>query len=75
MAGDREAYALELGRRIYELRAAMGLSQEKLAEAAGLHRNQISLLECGARDPRLSTIRSVAGALHVDASELVAYLD
>jgi transcriptional regulator with XRE-family HTH domain len=52
-------------------RLEAGLSQERLAFASGLHRTEISLLERGARDPRLSTISRLAQALGTDAAELV----
>jgi transcriptional regulator with XRE-family HTH domain len=36
-----------------------------------MHRTEISLLERGARDPRLSTVVRLARALGTDAAELV----
>lgn len=59
-----------LGLVIREKRQAMGLSQEKLAEMAGLHRNFVGLIERGATAPSAETIFSVADALEVTASEL-----
>ena len=56
-------------------RLRAGLSQEALATASGLHRTELSLLERGDRDPRLSTIGRVARALGVPPSALVDGLD
>ncbi|MBS1860973.1 MAG: helix-turn-helix transcriptional regulator, partial [Actinobacteria bacterium] len=38
------------------------ISQEALAERAGIHRTQISLLEMGQRQPLLETFVRLAGA-------------
>jgi transcriptional regulator with XRE-family HTH domain len=48
-----------------------GLSQERLAFACRLHRTEISLLERGERDPRLSTVVRLARALDCTASSLL----
>lgn len=61
----------EFGRRVRACRKELGLSQEGLAEAAGLHRTYIGHLERGEVNPSLLNILKVAGALTVDASELV----
>jgi transcriptional regulator with XRE-family HTH domain len=63
-----------VGRRFSEnlvrLRKARGLSQEALAERAGLHRTQISLIESKRRLPRTLTILAIAGGLGVPIGEL-----
>jgi len=43
----------------------MGISQEELADRAGLHRTYISDLERGARNPSLESIQRLAKALEV----------
>ena len=48
-----------------------GLSQEGLARVCRLHRTEISLLERGAREPRLSTIVRLADALGVPPAVLL----
>jgi len=55
-----------------EVRQSRGLSQEALAHESGLDRTYISLLERGERQPTLKTILSLARALNVSASGLVA---
>lgn len=59
-----------LGQVIREKRQAQGLSQEKLAELAGIHRNFVGLIEHGATAPSADTIFSVADALGIAAWEL-----
>ena len=55
--------------RVHRVRAE--LSQERLGFRAGLHRTEISLLERGERDPRLSTVVRVARALGVTPGDLL----
>lgn len=43
----------------------VGLSQEKLAELADVHRNHIGLLERGLRSPTVDVLTRVANALGV----------
>jgi transcriptional regulator with XRE-family HTH domain len=59
------------GANLRECRRTAGLSQERLGFMSGMHRTEISLLERGARDPRLSTIARLALALGKDSAELV----
>lgn len=47
------------------------LSQERLAEAAGVDRTYISLLERGHRQPTIKTIFALAGALNVSPHEII----
>jgi transcriptional regulator with XRE-family HTH domain len=60
------------GRAVRAARLERGLSQEDLAAESGLDRTYISGLERGARNPALSTIERVSGALHVRVSVLIA---
>ena len=63
----REQFAHNLKTR----RLHLGLSQEALGLACGLHRTEISLLERAARDPRLTTIVRLARALKIKPAELL----
>lgn len=51
-------------------RMALGFSQEKLAELAGLHRTYISSLEREKRNISIDNIQKIAEALRVDAYQL-----
>lgn len=59
------------GQNLRRERQRLGLSQEALGDVAGLHTTEISRLERGVRDPRLSTIVRVARALRVRPAELL----
>lgn len=47
------------------------LTQQELADRAGLHRTAIYLLETGRRSPLLETIVRVADALGIDPGMLI----
>ncbi len=59
-----------LGRRVRELRTGRNLSQEELAERAGLHWTHISGIERGQWNIGLRTICNVARGLDVSLSDL-----
>lgn len=61
----------EFGLVVKQLRKALGLSQEALADEANLDRTFISQLETGTKQPSLTTIFRLAVALQVEASELL----
>jgi transcriptional regulator with XRE-family HTH domain len=58
------------GQRIRALRHDRGLSQEGLAELAGVHRTYLSSLERGERNVSLDNIYAIAEALGVSPAEL-----
>ena len=68
---DEERDLLALGREIRRHRNAKGLSQEKLAELAGLNRNYIGFVERAERSPRVMTIFRIARALDLHPGELI----
>ena len=51
---------------IRKYRIQRQLSQEQLANRAGLHRTYISAIECGRRSISLENIQHIADALKVD---------
>jgi transcriptional regulator with XRE-family HTH domain len=61
-----------LGKRVRELRTGLGLSQEGLAERAGLHWTHISGIERGQWNIGLRTICNLARGLDVSLSDLFA---
>ena len=67
----RSRFAQEFGGKVRALREAKGMSQEALADAAGLHRTHISLVERGQRSARLETIARLAVALGVQPARLM----
>ena len=60
----------QVGRTVKALRDAEGLSQEELADAAGLHRTYVSGVERGVRNPTIQIIAKLAKALGVEPAEL-----
>jgi transcriptional regulator with XRE-family HTH domain len=60
-----------VGERLKALRIRRALTQEELAQRAGLSKNAVNRLEVDKAEPRMSTLRKLARALGVDPSELV----
>lgn len=52
-------------RRIKELRQTLKLTQQQLAEAVGLSRNYIALVETGSREPSDRTISDICRVFNV----------
>jgi transcriptional regulator with XRE-family HTH domain len=62
---------VRFGVRLRKVRMGKGISQEKLAELAGLHRTYVSSVERGRRNISLINIDKLATALGVSAARLV----
>ena len=62
---------LVLGRRIRHLRTLRGLTLDELGAAIGRAASQVSMLENGHREPKLSLLQQVATALGVPLAELL----
>lgn len=62
------------GKRLRELRQKRGVSQEKLAEMADLHRNYVGVLERGGQYASLDAICKLAHALKVRPADLLKAL-
>lgn len=56
-------------------RQAIGLSQEELAEHAGLHRTYIGSIERGERNVGLDNIYAIAAALRMPTGSLFTEID
>jgi DNA-binding XRE family transcriptional regulator len=63
--------ARSVGERVRALRLETGRSATEVAEAAGMARSNFARLEAGTHEPRLATLRRVAGALGVPVEALV----
>jgi transcriptional regulator with XRE-family HTH domain len=60
-----------LGRAVRKRRLKLGLSQERLGEAADLHRTYIADVERGARNLSLLSILKISQALRTTPSRLL----
>jgi transcriptional regulator with XRE-family HTH domain len=64
-------YLARFGKRIKLLRIERDLTQEMLAERAGMHRTTIGQLERGRRGISVAALGRLAGALEVTPAELL----
>ena len=62
-----------VGKRVKELRNKLGISQEELADLAGLDRTYITSVECGKRNISIVNIEKLATALKVSIKEFFNY--
>lgn len=62
-----------VGKRVKELRNNMGISQEELADLAGLDRTYITSVECGKRNISIVNVEKLANALKVTLSEFFTF--
>ncbi len=61
---------IEFGNRVKQLRKAKNISQEELAEKAGLHRTYIGMIERAEKNITLLNIEKLALALNVAVKDL-----
>ena len=60
-----------LGANLRTARKQIGLSQEQVAERSGVHATEVSRIEAGKRDPRVSTVERLARAVKVKPGQLL----
>ena len=61
----------KLAKNMKKIREEKGMSQGDICRALDLDRGFISSIENGKRNPTLSTIEKIAGALGVDVGDLM----
>lgn len=61
----------ELGERVRQRRMARRMTQQALAESAGLTQNAIFRIEAGTTNPQLRTLQQIAGGLGCNVRELL----
>lgn len=62
---------VRFGQRLRQIREKQGVSQERLAELAGLHRTYVSLVERGRCNISLLNVEKLAAALEVTMARLM----
>jgi transcriptional regulator with XRE-family HTH domain len=75
---DRSDHARDLGKlgdAIRTRRQSIGLSQEALADAAGINRTHMGEVERGKRNISFMSIVKIASAMDAKASDLIAEAD
>lgn len=65
----------QFGSAVRRLRTERGLSQEGLADVAGLHRTYVGDVERGLRNVSLVNLARIARALELDLSQLLAEVE
>ena len=64
---------VSFGRKVQMRRKELKLSQEQLAEEAGLHRTYIGMIERAENNVTLGNIEKIAKALKISISELFLF--
>ncbi|WP_081887508.1 MULTISPECIES: helix-turn-helix transcriptional regulator [unclassified Verrucomicrobium] len=67
-----QSLSVRFGWVLRSCRQELGLSQEELAEMAGLHATYIGLVERGKRNPSIDAASQLASALNRPLSALIA---
>ena len=62
---------MRFGKNVQEYRKAQQLSQEQLAELAGVHRTYIGMIERAEKNITLCNIEKIAKALNISISKLL----
>jgi transcriptional regulator with XRE-family HTH domain len=60
-----------LGANLRSARKKLGMSQEQVSERSGVHATEVSRIEAGKRDPRVSTVERLAKAVKVKPGKLL----
>lgn len=70
---EKQDITIAFGKRVRELRVAKGISQEKFAELADLHRTYVGMIERAERNITLKNIEKIAHALQIFISDLFEF--
>lgn len=68
---EKEPILLRFGMNVQEQRKSQLLSQEQLAELAGVHRTYIGMIERAEKNITLRNMERIANALHIPVTELL----
>lgn len=68
---NKEPILLRFGKNVQKYRKAQHLSQEQLAELAGVHRTYVGMIERAEKNITLCNIEKIANALKVLPKDLL----
>jgi transcriptional regulator with XRE-family HTH domain len=60
-----------LGKNLLAARKKLGLTQEQVAERSGVQAGEVSRIERGQRDPKVSTLEKLAAAVELPPGRLL----
>jgi transcriptional regulator with XRE-family HTH domain len=60
-----------LGPNLRKARLELEMSQEQVADRSGVHATEVSRIEAGKRDPRVSTVERLAKAVKMRPGQLL----
>ena len=66
----KDSVLIRFGQKVQELRKAQHLSQEQLADLAGVHRTYIGMIERAEKNITLRNISKIADALKIEIKDL-----
>jgi transcriptional regulator with XRE-family HTH domain len=61
----------KLGKNLRAARKKLGLTQEQVSERCGVQAGEVSRIECGKRDPQISTLEKLAAAVELPPGRLL----
>jgi len=64
--------SIKFGFRVKQLRQKQGISQEELAERAGVHRTYIGMIERAEKNITLTNIEKISTGLNISISKLLS---
>ena len=62
---------MTINERIREIREKNNWSRREFAEIVGMSRQEIYLIDYGATNPTITTLRKIADALDIDLTDLI----
>lgn len=68
---DKQPILQHFGQSVQQHRKALGLSQEQLADKAGVHRTYIGMIERAEKNITLCNMEKIAKALELDIKDLL----
>ncbi len=75
MCMDKKLTTVKVGMNVKLWRTKLKLTQDELANRAGVSRNMLSNIERGIQSPTVETLAAIAGVLHIDLYKLFIFED